>query len=154
MQLYHSSASTEYTGISASLSVMYLAHVELWVSCDKSACSLYPLVADSDPELVLDEFQYLALPLDGHMQRSANVERYLDSRRNRAVQGSPSVFHNFGNPSTSAVMYFNQSQALETTPLAIEQDAAGQPNRSGKRSLTSKLLTAPDSAARWGLISS
>jgi hypothetical protein len=126
MQLYHSAASTEYTGIPASLSVMYLTLVELWVACDKSACSLYSLLPDFDPELVLDEFQCLILPHHSHMQRLAKVERYLDGRRNKAIKGSPPVFHNFGNPSTFAVKYFNTSRALQTTLLAIEQDAAEQ----------------------------
>ncbi|EAT85618.2 hypothetical protein SNOG_06967 [Parastagonospora nodorum SN15] len=88
MQLYHAAASAEYSGIPASLSTMYLTLLELWVACDKSACVLYPLLSDFDPELALDELQCLVLPLHSQMQRLAEVERYVGSRRKMAIEGT------------------------------------------------------------------
>ncbi|KAH6502438.1 hypothetical protein HBI55_034300 [Parastagonospora nodorum] len=123
MQLYHAAASAEYSGIPASLSTMYLTLLELWVACDKSACVLYPLLSDFDPELALDELQCLVLPLHSQMQRLAEVERYVGSRRKMAIEGSPSVFSHFGKSSTFAVRYFNQSQELQTALATIERDA-------------------------------
>lgn len=123
MQLYHAAAGTEYSGIPASLSTMYLTILELWVACDKSACVLYPLLSDFDPELVLDELQCLVLPLHSQMQRLAEVERYVGSRRKMAMEGSPSVFSHFGQSSTFAVRYFDQSRELQTTLATIERDA-------------------------------
>lgn len=126
MQLYHAAARSEHVGVPASLSLMYLTILELWVACDRSACTLYPLLSEYDPELHLDELQCLILPYKSQMKRLVEVECYVQARRNLAIKGSPSVFCQFGHPSTFAVKYFNQSSSLQKTLSTIEQDAARQ----------------------------
>ncbi|KAF1915062.1 hypothetical protein BDU57DRAFT_539445 [Ampelomyces quisqualis] len=137
MKTYHATASAAYAGIPVSLSVMYLSLFELWVACDKSACSLYPLLCQYDPELRLDELQSLVLPLDAQMGRLLEVERYVKSRRNTAIGGAPSVFREFGHPSSFAVKFFNQSPILQTVLSNIERDASDKQRR--KREELAKL---------------
>ncbi|KAF2622185.1 hypothetical protein BU25DRAFT_403259 [Macroventuria anomochaeta] len=76
MKNYHSSASVAYQGLPSSMSVMYLTILEIWVACDKSACSLFALLSTYDPEVRLVELQCLTLPLRSQMQRLRAVELY------------------------------------------------------------------------------
>jgi len=123
IELYHSAASTAYVGVPVSLSIMYVALLELWVACDKSACLLYPLLRQYDPEVNLDEFQCLILPLKSQMTRLARIERYVQSRRDVA-NARPSVFRDFGHSSSFAVKYFDQSVELQDLLAQIKRDAA------------------------------
>ncbi|KAL5118323.1 hypothetical protein ACEQ8H_003833 [Pleosporales sp. CAS-2024a] len=145
IQRYHTIASTEYKDVPVSMSIMYLTLLELWIACDKVACSLYPLLSEYDPELVLMELQCLILPLKSQMERLHGVEQYIEHRRKVAVKGNPSVFEHFGSPSTFAVRYFDQS-SLPAIKLAIEQDATAQQKRkreelAGLKSQHKKLMT-------------
>jgi hypothetical protein len=124
IQLYYSVASTFYAKSPTSLSIMYLSLLELWVAIDRSACQIYPLLCEYDPELNLDEFQCLVLPLRSHMQRLFEVERYVRSRRDVASIANPSVFRQFGHSSSFAVKHFNESTALQSLLSNIESDAA------------------------------
>jgi hypothetical protein len=123
MQMYYSVASTAYAHIPTSLSIMYISLLELWVASDKSACSLYPLLRQYDPELELDELQCLILPLKNQMQRLVDIESYVKSRRDAAVKGSPSVFRDFGHMASFAVKYFDQSPRLQTVLSNVRRDA-------------------------------
>jgi hypothetical protein len=124
MKLYHSVASTAYVGIPTGISVMYLSLLELWIACDKSACQIYPLLVQYDPELDITELQCLVLPLKSQMQRLAEVERYVQSRRDIATAINPSVFQQFGHPLSFAVRYFDESDTLQALFSKIERDAA------------------------------
>jgi hypothetical protein len=103
---------------------MYLTLAKLWVAGDKCACAHYPLLTQYDSEVDLTEFQCLTLPHKDHMECLHTVERHVNSRRDRVTNGLPSVFRNFGDGSSFATRYFNQSKALQATLENIEADAA------------------------------
>jgi hypothetical protein len=124
MQRYHSMASTEYEGKPTSLSLMYLSLLELWVASDSSACYIFPLLCQFDPELSSGELQCLVLPFRSQMQRLSNVEHYIQARRDQATKANPSVLQQFGLASTFAVKYFDQSPELQATLKEIKRDAA------------------------------
>lgn len=122
---YHDTAVQTYSGIPWSMSLMYLTILELWVACDKSACSLFPLLNKYRPEVPLVELQCLTLPLRNQMQRLLAVEEYVQSRE-QAATNTVSVFCDFGNGSSFAVEYFNQSSELQQLLQKIETDAASR----------------------------
>lgn len=121
---YHCQASAAYTGIPVSLSIMYLTILELWVACDRSACHIYPLLTDYQPDVPLDETQCLALPQKRQMERLSEAERYVRSRKDAATHTNPSVFCDFGSSSSFGVRYFRQSLDLQRLLARIEQDAS------------------------------
>jgi hypothetical protein len=123
---YYGLASGVYAGAPTGLSIMYLALAELWIACDKCACSIYPMLVQYDPEVRLTEFQCLVLPQKSQLVRLNAVECYVKSRQNSAKKGLPSVYRKFGDPLSFAVRHFDQSEALQTTLRAIEVDAAAK----------------------------
>jgi hypothetical protein len=129
MSNYHQSASDAYVRAPIGMSIMYLALAELWVACDKSACAIYPILAEYDPEIHLQEFQCLVLPLRSQMERLRDVESYVRARQDRAKKGAPSVYRNFGHPSSFAVRYFERSQEHQDTLAKIEADAKAKRKR-------------------------
>lgn len=66
---YHTHANALYAEVPTRMSIMYLTILELWVACDKAACSVAPLLPTYDPELRLVEFQCLTLPLRSQLKR-------------------------------------------------------------------------------------
>jgi hypothetical protein len=124
MELYHGAASAAYVGIPVALSVMYLSLAELWVACDKSACHLYPLLREYNPEVNLTEFQCLLLPHKSQMIRLYKVERYAESRHGAAINTNPSVLQNFGHALSFAVKHFDQSTQLQELLSKVRSDAA------------------------------
>jgi hypothetical protein len=123
---YYGVASVAYDRAPVGTSVMYLTLAELWIACDKCACANYPMLVEYDPEIRLTEFQCLALPLKSHMKRLNEVERYVQSRQDKAIKVKASVYRQFGNPSSFAVKYFDQSEELQATLREIEVDAAAK----------------------------
>jgi len=123
MAAYHSAASTAYAGIPTALSIHHLILAELWVMCDKSACHLYPLLKEYYPEVCLDEYASLTLPLRGHMARLAEVENYLQSRQEIAGTENPSVSRDFGHERSFAVRFFDTSPDMQALKSKIESDA-------------------------------
>jgi hypothetical protein len=124
IKAYHSVANTVYAGVPASLSIMYLTILELWVACDKSACHIYPLLQKFRPEVQLSELQCLVLPLNCQLERLSDIELYVQSREDGADMTFPSVFKDFGGTSTFAVQYFDHSPELQDLKSQIEQTAA------------------------------
>ena len=122
---YHRTAIRTYSGIPWSMSLMYLTILEIWVACDKSACNLFPLLNKYRPEVPLVELQCLTLPLQTQMKRLLAVEEYVQSREQAATNTVP-VFCDFGNGSSFAVEYFNQSSELQQLLQRIETDAASR----------------------------
>jgi hypothetical protein len=114
IQTYYPLAQTAYADVPASLSIMYLSLLELWVASDKSACTLHPLLCQYDPELRLQELQCLVLPLKSQRERLVNVESYVKSRRDAAIERYPSVFEKFGDGDSFVVRYFDQCPQLQT----------------------------------------
>ncbi|EUC50241.1 hypothetical protein COCMIDRAFT_82742 [Bipolaris oryzae ATCC 44560] len=123
MKTYYDIANTAYNQSPIAMSVMYLTLAELWISCDRSACTIYPMLTDYDPEVNLTEFQSLVLPLKSQLSRLNTIEGYVDSRRHKSIKGRPSIYREFGNPSSFAVRYFDQCKSLQSTLEKIEHDA-------------------------------
>lgn len=121
---YFANASAAYASSPISMSIMYLTLAELWIACDRSACTQYPLLCEYTHELHITEFQCLVLPLKHDMERLREVERYFQSRRQAAVSNLPSIYRSFGDPSSFAVRFYDRSRELQTTLVEIERDAA------------------------------
>lgn len=124
IKMYHFVANTVYTGVPASLSIMYLTILELWVACDKSACHIYPLLRKYKPEVQLRELQCLVLLQRSQLKRLSDIELYVQSREDGADRTLPSVFADFGGTSTFAVRYFDHSHELQNLKSELEQAAA------------------------------
>jgi hypothetical protein len=120
---YHNIASAVYKGIPTSMSIMYLTILELWVACDRSACSLFDLLPKYDPEIRLVEFQCLTLPLRSQMRRLQVVELCAHSRE-RSTSNKVSLYRDFGNASSFAVKHFDRDIHLQNLLTKIENDAA------------------------------
>lgn len=125
LKQYHKSASAVYVGLPSSMSIMYLTILEIWVACDRSACNFFPLLTTYKPEVQLIELQCLILPLRNHMQRLHAVETYVQTRE-RSASNSVSIYRDFGNGSSFAVSYFDQSTQLQGVLQQIERDAAAK----------------------------
>ncbi|KAF2856141.1 hypothetical protein T440DRAFT_531312 [Plenodomus tracheiphilus IPT5] len=138
-EAYHSNACVVYAEKPISMSVMYLTILELWVACDTSACSIHPLLLEFDPELDLVELQCLTLPLKSHLERLHGVEVHVSSRRTAAKKSQPSLYRNFGNPSSFAVRYFDGDDQQQATLARIESEATQKRNE--KRQELAKLKT-------------
>ncbi|KAF2726475.1 hypothetical protein EJ04DRAFT_571236 [Polyplosphaeria fusca] len=123
MEEYHNIAKPAYSGLPVSMSIMYLTLMELWVACDKSACSIHPLLHDFDPEIPLELLQSLLLPLKDQMKRLCDVEAYIQIQRNCISKNASSLFCDFGQPSSFAVRFFDQSPLHQALLSRIEQDA-------------------------------
>jgi hypothetical protein len=123
MRAYHSSASPVYTRDPGSLSIMYLTLCDIWVQCDMLACEECPLLKNYDPEVQLDELQCLSLPMKSQMERLHEIETYVYARGRAATKTHPSVYHEFGSPSSFAVKYFDseQGKGLQTLLAEIER---------------------------------
>jgi hypothetical protein len=122
---YYSCASAAYKGSAWSMSIMYLTVLEIWVACDRSACRVFPLLVNYLSEVPLAELQCLTLPLRNHMQRLHTVEAYIEQRE-RSASNKVSIFRDFGNVSSFAVQYFNQSKQLQDVMKQIQQDATAK----------------------------
>ncbi|KAJ4362800.1 hypothetical protein N0V95_001292 [Ascochyta clinopodiicola] len=119
---YHGLASAAYERAPVNMSIMYLTILELWIACDKSACSLIPLLTTYDPEICLVEFQCLVLPLRSQMKRLQTVELYVQSRE-QATTNKVSLYRDFGDSQSFAVKYFDQATRLHSLLSQIEQEA-------------------------------
>ena len=140
MQHYHTFARSLYYSppIPPSLSVMYLTIAELWIACDKSATRRNSLMLNYDPEIGLDSFQYLCLPFHSQLRRLSEVEKYIQSRKEKAIPGAPSVFRDFGHTASFAVKYFDQSSDHQLLHKRIESDATVK--RENKRKELARLI--------------
>ncbi|KAF4634555.1 hypothetical protein G7Y89_g3550 [Cudoniella acicularis] len=108
---YHSTAKAVYLNNPESLSIMLLTMMELWVACDRSATTIYPLLLDyrtGFPQGLLDP---LVLPKREQMNRLSKVENYLAGRRSRATKGPPWELSVNGSISEDsfAVRYYDSS---------------------------------------------
>jgi hypothetical protein len=123
METYKTAASIAYAGVTTAMSIMYLTLTELWVMCDKSACYLYPPLEKYNPEICLEEFQSLCLPLRSQMQRLKEAEDHVRSRSENAIEDYPSIYCDFGHVLSFAVCYFDKSPVLQALKSSIELDA-------------------------------
>lgn len=126
LEEYSHQASSAYStpsDIPMSLSIMYLTVMELWIACDKCACTIYPLLRDFDPEVELFSFQSLSLPFKSQLERLFAAEAYLQRRQSDARANAPSLYRDFGLPSSFAVRFFHGSSEHQRLLLDIEQHA-------------------------------
>lgn len=123
---YFNCAKSAYSGVSnipGSLSIMYLTATELWIACDKCACKMYPLLQNFDPEVDISSFESLSLPFKSQLKRLFTVEAHLESRRINTRANAPSLYRDFGLPSSFAVIFFNESSEHQRLRSDIEQHA-------------------------------
>ncbi|RMZ68305.1 very large low complexity [Pyrenophora seminiperda CCB06] len=123
---YYCCAIEAYATVSClprSLSIMYLTVTEIWIACDKCACTMYPLLREFDPELHLSSFQSLSLPFKKQLERLLAAEVYLQSRKSNAKPDAPSLYRDFGHPQSFAVKFFDGSSAHQKLLERIEGDA-------------------------------
>ncbi|KAE8836549.1 hypothetical protein HRS9139_04647 [Pyrenophora teres f. teres] len=126
LEEYFHQASSAYSAASdipRSLSTMYLTVMELWIACDKCACSMYPLLRDFEPEVELSSFQPLSLPFKSQLERLFAAEAYLQRRREDARANAPSLYRDFGHPSSFAVRFFDESLEHRQLLTNIERRA-------------------------------
>lgn len=128
MMDYHRAADCLYSEADApsSLSIMYITIAELWIACDTSACAMYPLLAEYSLEVNFSLLQSLSLPLKNHMERLLAIERYAQSRQERADVGLPSVLREFGHAQSFAVRFYDTSESLQDLRMQIERDAMNE----------------------------
>lgn len=123
---YTSVASSAYADVPEEISLMLLTSMELWVALDK--CTLYhqPLLHDYDPEFPPSLFEPLLLPQKPQMERLSHVEQYLDTRKQAAVSGYPSIFRSIDSTKSFAVQYFEHSSDHQKLRQEIEAHAKNE----------------------------
>lgn len=124
MKQYHSAASTAYARNPEAYALMCLILLELWVACDRCACSQHSILLQYPPEIPLKICDWLLLPDLCQMQRLQEVELYMQMRSTQSTK--PSVFTSFGHSESFAVKYFQNSSHLRTILQEIEQEATSQ----------------------------
>ena len=121
MQRYSEYAVPAYRNNPEAYSNMILTLVELWIACDRSACALYRLLTDYDPEFPQPILQSLLLPTRGQMCRLSRIEKYLTDRRSGLHSRMTSIFSSFGNAHDFSVRYFDTSSSHQSLLSRIEQ---------------------------------
>ncbi|KAI4150660.1 MAG: hypothetical protein LQ340_003956 [Diploschistes diacapsis] len=119
MQSYYNCAVQCYAGLPEAYSIMILTLMELWVACDRSACSIHQLLLAYSPEISVPLLQSLLLPMWNQMQRLATIERYIGKRQRRAADDS--VFRSIKSQNAFPVKYFDQSPVHQTLFSNIQQ---------------------------------
>jgi hypothetical protein len=84
---------------------------------------MHPLLRDFDPEVELSSFQSLSLPFKSQLERLFTVEAYLQFRRSNARADAPSLYRDFGLPSSFSVRFFDDSLEHQRLRSEIEQQA-------------------------------
>ena len=120
---YHSKASATYAEDPEAYSVMCLTLFELWMACDKSACSQHSLLTQYSPEVPIQVCNFLLLPQLKQMQRIGAVEWYVEQRK-RQASTNRSALSDFGSADVFAVKHFQQSQHHQDLLRRIEEDAS------------------------------
>lgn len=123
MESYHRSAAPYYSQNPEASSIMLLTILELWIACDKSACLIYAMLTDYEPEIPVELLQSICLPFKDQLARLATAERYLRNRQTQANQKEVSALGSFGHVSAFSVRYFDQSPGHQHLLLAIEFQA-------------------------------
>lgn len=120
---YHKFAFVHYARNPEALSVMFLTILELWIACDKSALTIFPMLTDYDIGMPDNIFELILLVPKSQMQRLHAAETYLSSRRCK-TQYEFSIFSiAYGNSDSFAVRYFEQSTQLQQLRNRIETEA-------------------------------
>lgn len=124
IKAYHTAAWSQYQSDPEGVSRMLLTIFELWVACDRSACTVHKLLGDYQPEIPLGVFESLILPFKSQMERLHHLEEYFVGRQKRAAAASmPSIFSSFGQKNSFAVRFFASSTPHQELKSAIESRA-------------------------------
>lgn len=123
MQQYQRFASSAYNSDAEQLSLMIITLLEMWQAMDSFALTLYPLLADYEPEFPRGLLYSLQVALLADLRRVQNIETYLQHRRTVAKSSYPSIFRDV-LPMSFAVRYFDQCQEMKK--LATTIDAADE----------------------------
>ncbi|KAM4057152.1 hypothetical protein HRG_003996 [Hirsutella rhossiliensis] len=79
---YFEIAQLVYKDSAEGISAMLLTLLDLWIACDKTACSIHPLLSRYDHEVPTGPFESLLLRFKSDMERLFRAERYLKARSN------------------------------------------------------------------------
>ncbi|KAJ2966920.1 hypothetical protein NQ176_g9917 [Zarea fungicola] len=124
MKSYSKASLPCYSENPDAISLMVLTVMELWVACDRSACSQNALLLDYDHEIPGELLQSLILSFRIDMERLHRVEMYLKDRHDRAVQAqTPSIFASFGSSKSFGVRFFASSEYHQDLMRKIEEEA-------------------------------
>ena len=123
IKCYHQEAKVAYEGNPEALSIMVLTIMDLWVACDKTACSLYESLKLYDHEIAPTLLWSLLLPLKSQLSRVSKVEAYFKSRANTINKSFVSPFRNFAHRNSFAVRYFDQSPRHQQLLAEIQKKA-------------------------------
>lgn len=128
MQQYQRFASAAYKSDPEQLSLMLITLLEMWQAMDSSALTLYPLLANYEPEFPRGLLYPLQLSQLADLRRVQDIETYLQHRRTVAKSSYPSIFRDV-LPLSFAVRYFDQCQEMQqlaTTIYAADERAKAQ----------------------------
>lgn len=119
MQQYQRFASSAYKSDPEQLSLMLITLLEMWQAMDSFALTLYPLLADYEPEFPRGLLYPLQVTQLAGLRRVQNIETYLQHRRTVAKSSYPSIFREV-LPMSFAVRYFDQCQEMQQLATTIE----------------------------------
>ncbi|KAF2757894.1 hypothetical protein EJ05DRAFT_464797 [Pseudovirgaria hyperparasitica] len=124
IEAYHAAAAPHYEQNPETCSMMVITLFELWVAMDLSACSMFTLLREYDPDIPVELLQSLILPRRREMERLHKLENYLKQRKSKADLSLPvSMFHNFGHAASFAVRFFDSSGIHKSLRQEIEAQA-------------------------------
>lgn len=118
MQKYQQLASLAYKSDPEQLSFMLITLLEMWQAIDSIALTIYPQLADYEPEFPRDILFPLQVALLSDLRRIQDIEDYLEGRRSVAKPSHPSLFRDI-SPESFAVRYFDQSQEMQQLATTI-----------------------------------
>jgi hypothetical protein len=118
---YISAALAHYSGNPERISVAFLTILELWVFLDRQAIEWAPKLKDFSPEIPLQVFEPLLLPLRSQMERLARVEVHLEQRHHEG-QGRSAVFYDATDAESFVSLFVSQSTPLQALLQRMEHD--------------------------------
>ncbi|KAK5165530.1 uncharacterized protein LTR77_009059 [Saxophila tyrrhenica] len=123
MESYHDLALKYYDSNPELLSVMHLTMAELWSVLDTAALHRLPMLRSYPPGFNYDSLQNLLLTTKSQMERLADVERYLDTRRTNATFQWSRLYLDIESASSFAARYFGQDPRLQEKLQALTNAA-------------------------------
>ncbi|KAJ8061235.1 hypothetical protein OCU04_010307 [Sclerotinia nivalis] len=124
---YLNASKGAYSVNSEERSIMLLSIMELWMSLDKCACIVYPLLGDFHPLFTSDMLDVLQLSLYKDMCRLQKVQEYLQDRCRAAVSngGYRTIFEDPIQGCFAERYFIESNEALKMQGLleTIEFDA-------------------------------
>ncbi|KAJ6580988.1 hypothetical protein B0H19DRAFT_1113174 [Mycena capillaripes] len=108
---------------------IFLAVLELWMVLDKTATSVFPLLLDYPPELLVNSFEPLLLPKLSQMERLRKVEIHLANRRTRVRYPHVSVFTSDTNANSLPSRHFDTDGNMQTLRRTIQTQASQRKNQ-------------------------